>query len=205
METRLNQNNRIMNQAKIRKNSSGISSVARKVNDQKIPYFLVILVIIISLLTGVFYTPIKRPDCEISESKAKTENQYKNFIYGFSLTIPYQIRLEKGKCEVYPLISGYYTHQNADIKLEIGVAKKQQGVSLIDQIQRGHDSKTMIIKQEMVQVSQLDALHEIGSLLGSFEAFHIQNGNNIITIVRYFMEYSPDPVFDSIVQSFKVI
>ena len=177
----------------------------QKTGIPKTPHFLVILVVLTSLLAGILYSPIKNPDCVISESGTKRESQYKNFIYGFSLTIPYQVRLEKGKCEVYPLVSGYYIHQNADIKLEIGVAKKQQDDSLIDQIKRGHDSKTTIIKQEMIKVSKLDALHEIGSLLGGFEAFHIQNGDNIITIVRYFMEYTPDPVFDSIVQSFKKI
>jgi len=179
--------------------------MTRKTDVPQIPYFLVILVIMTSLLAGIFYTPIKKPDCEIVESKSAATTQYNNYLRKFAISIPSEQKIERRKCDDSLLLSIQYSTDSGDHKIEIGLHEKVKNMELLDQISLNRDTKTVLSKQESVKVSGRDAIHEVGTGLGGFEAFHILNGENVITIVRYFMEYSPDPVFDSIVQSFKAI
>ena len=171
---------------------------------------LVFIVILVSLSVGIYYSPRKKVDCEII-----TKNNislYQNNIYNFSLTIPPTVRLAKGKCDKYPIISGYYQYDSLDTKFELGLIEKVPGVSLEELVERKNAqfaSETRIIKQEQTKIAEQNAIHRIGKdKMGEYESYYIETDNVIIMMVKYnniASKLPTDPIFDSIVQSFRHI
>ena len=163
---------------------------------------LVVLLITSAIATGLFFVPSTSKLCELVQKKGS--QLYSNKLHKFTLTIPVEVTSEVGNCDKYPLLSIYYSQNSVDNKVEVSIDSRKPNIEFMEQVIQSHDPlSTKILKRESVKISGLEAVHEIGTGLGNFEAYYISNGEKIITIVRYFDEYTIDSTFESIVNSFK--